>query len=70
MEAADDAVPGVAPLGGPIVRCEDATAGAAGRTKEGGLGQGKKVEVAERPDFRGGVGTEAFRQQPRSTGIA
>ena len=56
MEAADDAVTGVAPLGGLVVGAENHAAGASGGAEQRRDGLGQKVQVAESCQLRRGVG--------------
>ena len=62
VKAADDAAPGVAPLGGLIVGAENGIAGTGGRAEQGGLGQGEQVVVAARGQFGQGVRPQTLPQ--------
>ena len=70
MEAADDAVSGVAPTGGLVVGRQDDMAGAAGGAEEPGLGQGQQVEVAEGGQLGGCSVAQPLAQARRITGVS
>src|SRR5208283_3434016 len=69
MKTADDAAPGVTPLGGLVVGGEDDAAGATGGTEQRGFRQGEQVEVAQRGQFFWSRIPKAGRQQTRPAGI-
>lgn len=69
MEAADDAMTGVPPLGGLVVGAENQVAEALGGSEEGGLGQRQQVKIAECGELCGGVGTQALAQLRGVAGV-
>ena len=69
VEAADDAVAGIAPLGGLVVGAEDEFARTTGGAEQGRRGLRQKVEVTERSQLGRGVGAQTLAQADRVTGI-
>src|SRR6266404_4945072 len=70
MESADDAAPGVAPLGGLVVRGKDYFTRTTGGTEQRGFGQGEQVEVAEGGQLGGRSVAQPLTQARRPAGVS